>query len=225
MLLFGSYTTSFFLLCVFTLGQNVLSQTGSSCTAGYHCTEQCYSDDCKLKNVALCNSVVASTIKPGFQPACVTVDGITGNDHGCLVTADDDYNPSLRVDLGHTFTIRNMTLYGRSWWFLRMLGIRIYVDDQLCHTIGNESFWPPQAGDPKPIHVLCNQPRIGRFVTLMKNCTGNNTCQQHAFSLCEVQVWEDQDLAANETTRLAVAMAPVYVGAAVAVVIAVNILV
>ncbi|XP_070193381.1 uncharacterized protein [Littorina saxatilis] len=187
MLLFGSYTTSFFLLCVFTLGQNVLSQTGSSCTAGYHCTEQCYSDDCKL--------------------------------------TDDDYNPSLRVDLGHTFTIRNMTLYGRSWWFLRMLGIRIYVDDQLCHTIGNESFWPPQAGDPKPIHVLCNQPRIGRFVTLMKNCTGNNTCQQHAFSLCEVQVWEDQDLAANETTRLAVAMAPVYVGAAVAVVIAVNILV
>ncbi|XP_070193351.1 uncharacterized protein [Littorina saxatilis] len=217
MLLFGPYTSSLFLLCVFTLGQNVLSQTGSNCTAGYRCEEQCYSDDCKLKNVALCKSVDSSSLKPFHQLECAAVDGITGTDYGCVETLDSDNNTYWRVDLGQTFTIPNITLYGRSFYFLRMLGIRIYVDDQLCHTIGVESSYPQHNGNPVPIHVQCNPPLTGSVVKLVKNCTSRTgSCQQHTFSLCEVQVWEE-DTAASEAKCFSVTVVAVTITVAVAV--------
>ncbi|XP_070182662.1 probable maltase-glucoamylase 2, partial [Littorina saxatilis] len=84
-----------------------------------------------------------------------------------------------------------------------MRGLKMYVDNQLCHTIGDESYYtPPDDRRPVPIHVQCNTPLTGRYVTLVKNFTGtvDTTFHYEILSVCEVQVWATPPPTTTTTT-------------------------
>ncbi|KAK7089652.1 hypothetical protein V1264_024290 [Littorina saxatilis] len=201
MLLLGPYAASCFLLCVLTLAKWVMSQTGCNCTGSCNMIDACYTTDCSEKNVAVGKTADSSPLYSNSHPACVAVNGITDSDGDCVETAQNDVNPFWRVDLGQNYTIQNMTIYGRASWFGRMRGLKMYVDHQLCHTIGDESYYTPHDGRPVPINVQCNTPLTGSHVTLVKNFTGTvDILHYEILSVCEVQVWATPPPTTTTTT-------------------------
>ncbi|XP_070183967.1 fucolectin-1-like, partial [Littorina saxatilis] len=194
MLLFRPHPTSLLLLWVCTFGKQVTSQTGCNCPGGCNLTDVCYTTDCTEKNVAVGKRAESSSLYSNSHPACRAVNGITDSDGDCVETAQNDVNPFWRVDLGQTYTVQHMTIYGRAKWFLRMRGLKMYVDYQLCNTIGYESYYyysSPGGIPPVRINVQCNTPLTGRHVTLVKNFTGtvDTTFHYEILNVCEVQVW------------------------------------
>ncbi|XP_070193914.1 receptor-type tyrosine-protein phosphatase epsilon-like [Littorina saxatilis] len=227
--------TSMLLLGFLVFVQFVTSQNECDCRAGCNLNETCYNSECTLKNVAV-GKVANSSPVYGNQVPCLAVDGIINADQ-CTETAKDDLNPFWRVDLGQEFIIRFMTVYRRWAWSLRMVGLKIYVEDQLCdvieenETTGNTS--SVSSGSPVPISITCGTPLTGRYVTLVKNTTQVDLVyHREILSVCEVQVWAPTTTPptptptpSTEQTEIPLAVIAGTGGAVVAVVIMVIFLV
>ncbi|XP_070193915.1 receptor-type tyrosine-protein phosphatase mu-like, partial [Littorina saxatilis] len=184
--------TSMLLLGSYVFVQFVASQNVCDCRGGCDLNETCYNSECTLKNVAVGKVANSSTVYSNQVP-CLAVDGITNVDQ-CTETDNSDLNPFWRVDLGQEFIVHFMTVYRRRHWSLRMVGLQIYVEDQLCdviaenETTGNTS--SVRSGSPVPINITCSTPLTGRYVTLVKNTTQKGLqYNPEIISVCEVQVW------------------------------------
>ncbi|XP_070191637.1 fucolectin-1-like [Littorina saxatilis] len=162
------------------------------CDCPRGCNSTCYDSTCTVENAAVGKVATASTVYTKFGP-CLAVDGITDVDN-CMETAQGDLNPFWRVDLGQEFIVHFMTVHRRSRWSIRMEGLKIYVDEQLCDVIDkNKTEDNPSSdgsGPPVPINITCSTPLTGRYVTLVKYATNKGPPQYlETLSVCEVQVW------------------------------------
>ena len=76
----------------------------------------------------------------------------------------------------------------------RMIGLQIYVDDQLCDVLDrSEALGDRQAvaaRSPVPVYIRCStSPTIGRVVTLVKNTTYAYYYFVYPMNICEVEIW------------------------------------
>ncbi|KAK7102382.1 hypothetical protein V1264_020610 [Littorina saxatilis] len=146
------------------------------------------------------SSVFTRHGQPG--PACAAVNGRTGtvwpwrlareHDVNCVHTNERDYDAWWQVDLGHNYTVTDITIYRRKDSARRMSGMSVFVDGQLCHVFPHVTADPRGVLDslPEKIDVDCTPPIRGRIVRFQKH--GHDRTYQggnYLINMCEVQVW------------------------------------
>ncbi|XP_070193356.1 uncharacterized protein [Littorina saxatilis] len=160
-------------------------------------------ENSNLENVALgktakVNGADAAGSGRYNLPVSVAVNGVKDDDYCCVESNQYDYTPSLTVDLGQTYNISFITIYRRYAWTIRMVGMAIFVDDELCDVIdeeealGDNSSLPYVTKQPVPITIYCkNSPVIGSVVTLAKKTTRryHSIYFPYLINICEIEVW------------------------------------
>ncbi|XP_025107935.1 uncharacterized protein LOC112572454 isoform X2 [Pomacea canaliculata] len=152
-----------------------------NCSSGCITTNRCLIDDpdCKKENVALnktatmssayVNSEIqnsqglhawrstATEVKQFFYkeqpPSTVGIN--------CIHTSEWSSNPWWSVDLGAKFTITYVTIYNRDSNQKGLNSVKVYADEQLCHTISG-------INKDLIVNVTCDNPVRGQTIKLQK---------------------------------------------------------
>ncbi|KAK7102386.1 hypothetical protein V1264_020611 [Littorina saxatilis] len=198
-----SETFSCLFLCLLASAQAYADQL-CSCESGCDNKGVIFpGSDGRRVNVAYGKSASMSSVfdrDGGSGPACAAVNGRTGtvwktkkfSDVNCVHTADFNYKAWWQVDLGHSYTVTDITIYRRKDCALRMSGMGVYVDGQVCHSFPNRSAATnvELLALPEKIDVTCTTPLRGSVVRFEKH--GNDQTYEggsYIINLCEVQVW------------------------------------
>ncbi|XP_070193546.1 receptor-type tyrosine-protein phosphatase mu-like isoform X1 [Littorina saxatilis] len=140
----------------------------------------------------------------GSGPACVAVNGRTdtmwvprNNDNtNCVHTNEFDYAAFWLVDLGRNYTVTDITVFRRKGDPLRMSGMSVFVDNQLCYSFLNRTAANIAALNalPERINITCPTPLTGRQVRFQKHGWDRNFDPGgYILNICEVQVWACKD--------------------------------
>ncbi|XP_070192911.1 uncharacterized protein [Littorina saxatilis] len=179
-----------------------LSAQGQTCS----CTGGCGNNgtalpgsDGRIENVAygkLASMSSNFTKDGGSGPACAAVNGRTGTiwtpmnspDINCVHTSSGDFDAQWQVDLGHNYTVADITIIRSKDAQRRMAGGSVYVDDQLCYSFPNSTNITALDALPEQIIITCTPPLTGQVVRFQKH-RQDEDWNYYFINICEVQVW------------------------------------
>ncbi|XP_070192912.1 uncharacterized protein [Littorina saxatilis] len=180
-----------------------LSAQGQTCS----CTGGCGNNgtalpgsDGRIENVAygkLASMSSNFTKDGGSGPACAAVNGRTGTiwtpmnspDINCVHTSSGDFDAQWQVDLGHNYTVADITIIRSKDAQRRMAGGSVYVDDQLCYSFPNSTNITALDALPEQIIITCTPPLTGQVVRFQKH-RQDEDWNYYFINICEVQVWD-----------------------------------
>ncbi|XP_025107091.1 fucolectin-7-like [Pomacea canaliculata] len=136
------------------------------------------------ENVALSKWYTQSSFHPVFahrpgNAANGNTDGHFDNDN-CIHTHAGDYQPSWEVNLQQVYPVLNITIFGRTGFLRRLVGVSVRVDGVLCTKIR-------ELPTRRRTSLSCATTLYGQRVKLEKELISSNS-DENVLNICEVQI-------------------------------------